>query len=169
MKMICAGFHTSMTLFIISDVDREEMNYFFSDLIRFLYINGYVEHKLISSRLYRRYVKIDDVEKIYNLIKLVEVPFLKKNNPPLYLRYINGFYKACEEILELKKMNIFNGNQLRISLNIPYGVYERMLPDKFYDDLPGNAEPFWLRNISMKEYTLKYSNDIDIINIVNKW
>ena len=59
-------------------------------------------------------------------------------------------------------MNIFNENQLRISLNIPYGVYERMLPDKFYDDLLESAEPFWLRNISMKEYTLKYSNDIDI-------
>lgn len=157
--MIISGFHSSMTLFIVSNVDRVEMKKFFRDLIKFLYLNAYVEHKLISDRLYRKYIKDLELPKIYNLVKKIEFSFLMKNESKreIYAKYINIFYKACKESLELLDMGINSENKLRVSLNIPYSIEEGVLNKEFYDNLPNTAEPFWLREVSMDEYVKKYS------------
>ena len=168
--MICVGFNSPITMFRISGIDREQMSVFFRDLIKFLYLNAISEHKLISDRLYRKYVRKEDARSTYHLIKSLEDKFIEENKDKssLYFRYIMAFYNACEETLNIGNFGIEIENRLQIGLDIPYGIDEKRLPNEFYDELPKIAEPFWFRKISMKEYVLKYSNNINILDMV-RW
>lgn len=87
--MIISGFHTSLTLFVLSSSTRDEMSCFFSNLIRFLYINSITEHKVISDRLYRRYLRKDEIYEAYSLINSIEKEFLEfiKTKQELYNKY----------------------------------------------------------------------------------
>ena len=44
-----------------------------------------------------------------------------------------------------------------IHLMLPYCIEEKKLPESFLDNLPNNAKPLWLREISMQEYVTKKS------------
>lgn len=157
--MIPSGFHTPLTLFIISSYSRHDMSKFFSELIRFLYINAISEHKLISDRLYRRYLKKDEIYRSYALMKSIELEFIKscKVNGKLYSKYINLFYKACEENFDIIQNNLDCDIGIRVSLEIPYSVDENRVENEIYDRLSSSVKPFWLREVSMKEYIEKYS------------
>lgn len=157
--MIISGFHTSLTLFILSSSTRGEMSCFFSDLIRFLYINSITEHKVISDRLYRRYLRKDEIYEAYNLIKSIEKEFFAfvKTKKEIYNKYITLFYKACEENFEIIDNNLDCDIKIRVSLGIPYSVDENLIPNVIYDNFRSDIKPFWLREISMKEYVEKYS------------
>lgn len=71
---------------------------------------------------------------------------------------MSAFYSACEEAIELEEMGIVRKRRLQIGLFIPYGIDEGRVPEDFFDGLPNTAEPFWLREMSMKEYVKEYSN-----------
>lgn len=157
--MIASGFHTPLTLFVISSHTRHDMNKFFSELIRFLYVNAIPEHKLISDRLYRRYLKKNEIYRSYTLMKSIELEFIKscKVNGKLYSKYINLFYKACEENFDIIQNNLDCDISIRVSLGIPYSVEENMIENEIYDRLSSSIKPFWLREMSMKDYVEKYS------------
>ncbi|MGV6989420.1 hypothetical protein ACWA5Z_11115 [Testudinibacter sp. P80/BLE/0925] len=171
--MIEAGFRGPLTLVAISNTPRVEMNYFFHDLIKFLLINCDVRHKLISDRLYKRYLKFDEINAAYSLMKKLENDFLKKHEliRDLYCRYFKAFYEVCEEFF-LQESSCSDKSIGRIQVSIvttPYHIFEKLLPDKFYDNLPAEAEPYWIQTISMKEYVKKYSKDPEVLEIVEKW
>ena len=98
--MICAGFNSPITMFRISGIDREQMSVFFRDLIKFLYLNAISEHKLISDRLYRKYVRKEDARSTYHLIKSLEDKFIEEKisddeylfSARLEVDYINETY-----------------------------------------------------------------------------
>ena len=98
--MICVGFNSPITMFRISGIDREQMSVFFRDLIKFLYLNAISEHKLISDRLYRKYVRQADARSTYHLIKSLEDKFIEEKisddeylfSARLEVDYINETY-----------------------------------------------------------------------------
>lgn len=82
--MITVVFNSPITMFNIEDVDRSEIKSFFIDLIKFMYSNACLEHKFISDRLYRKYIKKEDLKRSYNLMKYIEPYFLKLHKKSRY-------------------------------------------------------------------------------------
>ncbi len=140
-------FFSSLTMFRINDVDRSELKYFISDLIKFMYINGITEHKLISERLYRKYVRLEDTHTTLKLIISIKDQFLNENVDmrDLYQRYMNSLSKALNDNVELLNAGYNEISEVRIGLELPYCLEEQKLPNKFYDNLPPNAEPYMVK------------------------
>lgn len=75
-----------------------------------------------------------------------------------YIINITLFYKVCEENFEIIDNNLDCDIKIRVSLGIPYSVDENLIPNVIYDNFRSDIKPFWLREISMKEFVEKYSS-----------
>ncbi|MDP0368250.1 hypothetical protein Q7Y16_06760 [Glaesserella parasuis] len=160
--MIYAGFSSSLLIHYFSSNDRMELDSFFRCLIKYLYINCINNHKLISDRLYRKYIAKENIKDLCLLLDSIKIGFIgylnSNSNSKFetyreYFRALNKISLDSLELLELGEDDV----KIQIHLMLPYCIEEKKLPESFLDNLPNNAKPFWLREISMKEYVKKYS------------
>ncbi|WP_041639745.1 hypothetical protein [[Mannheimia] succiniciproducens] len=130
--MIYAGFSSSLTTFYVSK-DRTELKMFFLDLIKYLYLTKNKEHKLVSDRLYRKYLYGSDILKAKNVIENIYDDFLllqKINKKETYVKYIKSLCKALNESLELIALDEPNV-KVQIYLMLPYCMEEKKLVINF--------------------------------------
>ena len=63
-----------------------------------------------------------------------------------YQIFFNTFYECAEEIKYLSEIGREYG-RLQIGLvELPYSLEEKQLSNEYYDNLPIDAEPIWMRN-----------------------
>ncbi|WP_374974373.1 hypothetical protein [Acinetobacter venetianus] len=107
---------------------------------------------LVLDRLYRRYVRFEDIDKTKQVMDYYKTVLVKKSedessNPLLkYFRHFDSsvssalsFYQAFGEYLPVKISVV----------DLPWYLLEKHRPLEEYDQLEG--EPFWMRDYTQEE------------------
>ncbi|WP_221887384.1 hypothetical protein [Xanthomonas cerealis] len=149
-----------------------------SDVVLFFdCINAFVTEKypgkewgLLTDRLYRRYLRFDDLERCSELMGLVKISFNEisassiewnksildgdsktllafrsSNLSGVFYNYFEAFSKAKESATSFYgEFNIYQPVRILVS-DFPNLVIEKMRPLKDYDSLEQDATPFWLQ------------------------
>lgn len=153
--ILLAGFRSPMCIFIGSARDRKILYTFFQELAEYLERKNVSNRELITDRLYRRYVRFADLEDTFNIMKNIECDFIGENRIKRneYQAFFSAFYKGVEEVRYLIEIGQKEEDENRFQtglLELPYEVEEKLLPNKYYDDLPDDAEPVWMRTIPLE-------------------
>ncbi|RBH85820.1 hypothetical protein BRL93_22910 [Xanthomonas oryzae pv. oryzae] len=149
-----------------------------SDVVLFFdCINAFVSGKypgkewgILTDRLYRRYLRFDDLERCSELMELVKtefndisassikwdkstldgdgktfLAFRSSNLSDVFRRYFEAFSKAKESAKSFyDEFNIYQPVRILVS-DLPNLVIEKMRPLEDYDSLEQDATPFWLQ------------------------
>ncbi|WP_226980529.1 hypothetical protein [Xanthomonas sp. LMG 12459] len=160
------GGHTTYDLGTPSDV------VLFFDCINAFVVRKYhgKEWGLLTDRLYRRYLRLDDLERCSELMGLVKITFSEisassiewnksilnvdgktllafrsSNLSGIFYNYFEAFSKAKESAMSFyDEFNIYQPVRILVS-DLPNLVIEKMRPLKDYDSLEKDATPFWLQ------------------------
>ncbi|MDO4641903.1 MAG: hypothetical protein Q4A84_09450 [Neisseria sp.] len=146
--MVLAGFVSPMCLLMGSARDRTILYRFFQELKDYLIRKQVPNHELVSDRLYRRYVRWADLEETNRIMVQVEDDFINENPQEReeYRVFFKGFYECVEEVRYLIEIGRKTNNRFQTGLlDIVESALEKELPNEYYDDLPDNAEPVWMR------------------------
>ncbi|EGV36268.1 hypothetical protein [Neisseria weaveri] len=146
--MLLAGFVTPTTVFLTESYERDFLNDMFKKLNKFIKKEKIDDGDLISDRLYRRYIRFSEVEKAESILRAIEIDFLNENedNRQRYQMFFDTFYKCAEEMKYLLEIGREYG-RLQIGLvELPYSAEEKQLSNEYYDSLPSNVEPVWMRS-----------------------
>ena len=161
--MLLAGFRTPMCIFLGSAKAREVLYAFFQELNEYLIRKKVPNHSLVTDRLYKRYVRFDDVEATFDIMKAAEDDFINENpeGREQYRRFFQAFYSGVEEVRYLIEIGDETTNRLQTGLvQLPYASQEKNLPSAYYDDLPEDAEPVWMRTeaLNLEEILQAYQS-----------
>lgn len=148
--MILAGFRAPMSIYLGRAQDRNVLYVFFQELSAYLEKKEIKNRKLITDRLYRRYVHFVDVEETFKLMKQIENDFILENSleRERYRVLFETFYDAANQVKYLIEIGRKEEDENRLQtglLELPYELEEHVLPNEYYDDLPDDAEPVWMR------------------------
>lgn len=77
--MLKAGFITPLTIFLSNSFDRNDLYHLFQNLNQFILSKNIADGSLIYDRLYKRYVRFEDIDKTNLLMRTIEKDFLDLN------------------------------------------------------------------------------------------
>ena len=125
---------------------------------------------LLTDRLYRRYLKMDELESAAELMEFARKVFLtlpassvewdytmqekkttwldpsRNNLGEIFVKYFDTFLKARESAIYFyNRFGIYQVLKI-VPSNIPHAIIEKMRPEAEYDALDKDAKPFWLRD-----------------------
>lgn len=149
--MLLAGFITPTCTYITNSYERNFLNDLFKKIDKFIQENNIKNGNLISDRLYKRYVRFTDIQETEDVMKEIEKKFIENNmdNGSKYQIFFNTFYECAEEVKYLVEIGREYG-RLQIGLvELPYALEEKQLSNEYYDNLPIDADPIWMRNDSL--------------------
>ena len=149
--MLLAGFITPTSIHITHSYERNFLNELFKKLDKFIQENNIKNGNLISDRLYKRYVKFSEIQETENVMRNIEKKFItdNKDNGQKYQLFFNTFYECVEEVKYLLEIGREYGRFQIGLVELPYSAEEKQLPNEYYDNLPINSEPIWMRNDSL--------------------
>ncbi|MFK6082196.1 hypothetical protein Q4334_04520 [Acinetobacter baumannii] len=111
-----------------------------------------VDWSLVLDRLYKRYVRFDDIDKTKEIMDFCKTLLVKdgeneKNNP--FMKYFRHF-DSC--VGDAKAVYTTFGEYIPIKIavvDLPWQMLEERRPLEEYDQLEG--EPFWSREYTKEE------------------
>ncbi|QIM62164.1 hypothetical protein A1D29_01925 [Pasteurellaceae bacterium Orientalotternb1] len=161
--MLLAGFVSPMCIFLGRAKAREVLYAFFQELSDYLIRKKVPNHSLVTDRLYKRYVRFEDVEATFDIMKAAEDDFIDENpeDREQYRVFFQTFYDGVEEVRYLLEVGDETPNRFQTGLlELPYEVQEKNLPSAYYDDLPEDAEPVWMRTeaLNLEEILQAYQS-----------
>ncbi|MFC0820802.1 hypothetical protein [Moraxella marmotae] len=99
-------------------------------------------------KLYKKYLTVSDAEEIIK----VDLDEYKSNFSDDEIVILDKIHKSVLDLYRQMLFMIENNEDpkvLKLALSdIPYFIYDRMLPLEAYDDLTDKDEPFWMRDVS---------------------
>ena len=151
--MLLAGFITPTSVYLNNAYERNFLNKIFKKLNEFIRENNIENGNLISDRLYRRYVRFSEIQATEDVMKMVEKKFIGENvcDRQKYQIFFNIFYECAEEIKYLSEIGREYGRFQIGLVELPYSLEEKQLSNEYYDNLPNDAEPIWMRDFSLTD------------------
>lgn len=147
--MPLVGFVTPMGVYLGSAFDKFTMYKLFEDLKQFLNEEEIPNKELITDRMYKRYIRPEDLQETINIMKRIENGFLEKfgRNNPQYTKFFDTFYRALEDCEYLIEIDDWYGRFQIGMVQLPFASQERRLPNEIYDEMGEDEEPLWMRDI----------------------
>ncbi|MDC5521740.1 hypothetical protein NRA58_15150 [Acinetobacter baumannii] len=111
-----------------------------------------LDWSLVLDRLYKRYVRFDDIDKTKEIIDFCKSVLIKagddeKNNP--FLKYFRHFYSSVSSAISFYE-TFGEYRPIKITvIDLPWYILEEKRPLEEYDQLEG--EPFWSREYTEEE------------------
>lgn len=101
------------------------------------------ENNDISSRLYNKYIKLEQLEKLSSIVK--DIKFALSSDEGKYLKYLSGI-ETCIESAKMfyNSWGIYQPLKIAVT-DAPYYIEDKNRPLEQYDLLKANESPFWLR------------------------
>ena len=118
-----------------------------SEMIDFLvFFNAQMkdqEGNEISSRLYNKYIKLEQLERLDSIVK--DIKLVLSPDESKYLKYLSGI-ETCIESAKIfyKSWGIYQPLKIAVT-DAPYYIEDKNRPLEQYDVLEPNESPFWLR------------------------
>ncbi|MBT0731144.1 hypothetical protein [Rosenbergiella nectarea] len=118
-----------------------------SEMIEFLdFFNkkmGDHENNEISSRLYNKYIKFEQLEKLDSIVKDIKLALSPDEDK--YLKYLSGIEMCIESAKTFyNSWGIYQPLKITVT-DAPYYIEDKNRPLEQYDILKPNESPFWLR------------------------
>ena len=118
-----------------------------SEMIDFLvFFNAQMkdqEGNEISIRLYNKYIKLEQLERLDSIVK--DIKLVLSPDESKYLKYLSGI-ETCIESAKIfyKSWGIYQPLKIAVT-DAPYYIEDKNRPLEQYDVLEPNESPFWLR------------------------
>lgn len=118
-----------------------------SEMLEFLdFLNSKMEDNEsieISSRLYNKYIKLEQLEKMDSIIKDIKLVLSPEEDK--YIKYLSGM-ETCIESAKMfyNSWGIYQPLKVAVT-DAPYYIEDKNRPLEQYDVLKPNESPFWLR------------------------
>lgn len=118
-----------------------------SEMIEFLdFFNKKMEdheNNEISSRLYNKYIKLEQLEKLDSIVKDIKLALSPDEDK--YLKYLSGIELCIESAKTFyNSWGIYQPLKITVT-DAPYYIEDKNRPLEQYDILKPNESPFWLR------------------------
>lgn len=97
----------------------------------------------IAERIYNKYLKIEQLEKLDLIVKNIKLTLSPNENK--YLDYLSAI-EACVESAQIfyKSWGIYQPFKVAVT-DVPYYIEDKNRPLEKYDVLEPGEPPFWLR------------------------
>lgn len=151
--MVLAGFITPTCVYVSNSHERNFLNDLFKRLNEFIVNNNIENGSLIYDRLYKRYVKFSEIHKTEEIMREIEDKFIEENKDISQecQLFFNVFYECVEEVKYLLEIGMEYGRFQIDLVELPYSLEEKQLSNEYYDNLPNDAEPIWMRDFSLTD------------------
>jgi len=101
------------------------------------------ESNEISSRLYNKYIKLEQLERLHLMVK--DIKLMLSSDEVKYFKYLSGI-EICIESARLFYNSWGFYQPVKVALtDATYYIEDKNRPLEHYDELKPNETPFWLR------------------------